>query len=115
MIVGGVQKEIDPGKGTCPLISNNRTLVPIRAIVEELGGSVAWNNADQKISVLLGTKAIELWIGNKTTNVNGIEKMTDVAPQIINERTMVPLRYVIDNLGFNVSWDEVSKKVTITH
>lgn len=45
MTVNGVTREIDPGRGTSPVIVNGRTLLPIRAIIEALGGSVAWDQA----------------------------------------------------------------------
>ena len=114
MSVNGISKEIDPGRGTSPMIINGRTVLPIRSLIETLGGTIVWSAPDQKVTIQLNGKTIELWIGNKTTKVNGDAKTTDVAPQIINGRTMIPLRYVVDNLGYAVVWDGPSKSVTIT-
>jgi hypothetical protein len=73
----------------------------------------AWNGTEQKVTLNLNGKSIELWIGNKNTRVNGVNKITDVAPQIIGGRTMLPLRFVTENFGCNVDWDGVTQKVTI--
>jgi hypothetical protein len=114
MTVNGVKKEIDPGKGTKPVIYNGRTILPIRALVEELGGTLSWNGNEQKVTITLDSKTIELWIGKKSTKINGVEKTTDVVPRIVNSRTMLPLRYVIDNLGYNVQWVGSTQKITVT-
>ena len=53
---------------------------------------------------------IELWIGKDSARVNGAEKPMDISPQIINERTMLPLRFISENLGCQVNWDEDTKK-----
>ncbi|MCX7841827.1 MAG: copper amine oxidase N-terminal domain-containing protein [Clostridia bacterium] len=115
MKVNGMSKEIDPGKGTKPVIVDSRTVLPIRAIVEELGGTIGWDGNEKKVTIQLNSKTLELWIGCNTTKVNGVEKNTDVAPQIINGRTMLPLRYIIDNLGYEVIWEGTAKSVTINY
>jgi hypothetical protein len=113
MTVNGISQEIDPGRGTTPITVQGRTLVPIRAIIEAMGGTIAWNGTEQKVTLNLNGKSIELWIGSKNTKVNGVNKITDVAPQIIGGRTMLPLRFVTENFGCNVDWDGVTQKVTI--
>jgi hypothetical protein len=50
MTVNGVKKEIDPGRGTVPVIVKGRTLVPIRAIIEELGGTIGWDGNERKVT-----------------------------------------------------------------
>jgi photosystem II stability/assembly factor-like uncharacterized protein len=103
-----------------PVIVENRTLVPIRAIIEELGGSVGWDSLERKVTVALSDNTIELWIGKPQARVNDVVKWIDdtnhkVAPQIINGRTMIPLRFVAENIGAKVDWDPVPKKITITY
>lgn len=115
MFVNNVSKEIDPGKGTKPILLNGRTILPIRALVEELGGTINWDGATRKVTLTLGAKTIVLTIDSKTTLVNNIQATTDVAPQIINGRTMVPLRYIIDNFGYEVLWNATNKSVTISY
>lgn len=115
MYVNGKKTEIDPGKGTVMVITNGRTFLPIRAVIEAMGGEVEWRNSDKRVSIYLNNKTIHLWIGNKTAKVNGSNKETDVAPYISDSgRTMLPLRFIAENLDSEVDWDGPTKKVTIT-
>jgi outer membrane protein assembly factor BamB len=103
-----------------PIIKNSRTLLPIRAVVEALGGTVGWNAAERKVTVTLGYKTIELWIGKSMAKVDGVDTPIEstnskVVPEIINSRTMLPLRFVTENLGCDVQWDGTTKTITITY
>jgi hypothetical protein len=113
MIVNGIKKEIDPGRGTVPIIVDSRTLVPIRAIVEEFGGSVSWDDSEQKVTLVRGGTTVEMWIKKSFITVNGENRMIDVSPQINNGRTFVPLRFVSENLGVPISWDGATQTVTM--
>jgi len=115
MTVNGVKKEIDPGRGTVPVIIKGRTLVPIRAIIEELGGTVDWDGVERKVTIKFKNKTIELWIDKKIAKVNGTSKELDVPPMILNGRTMLPLRFVTEELGCTVDWEDKTKTVTITY
>jgi len=103
-----------------PVIKNSRTLLPIRAIIEALGGTVGWDATERKVTITLGSTSIELWINKPQAKVNGVLKWIDdnnrkVIPEIINSRTMLPLRFVTENLGATVSWDGTTKTITITY
>ena len=103
-----------------PIIKNGRTILPIRAVVEALGGTVGWDPAEKKVTISLAPTTIELWIGKNTAKVNGVSKPIDssnpkVVPEVINGRTMVPLRFVTENLGCDVNWDQNTKTITITN
>lgn len=89
-----------------PVIRNDRTLVPIRIITEALGGKVDWNGATKEVTLSINDKEIKMTIG-KTLEKYG------VAPVIIDGRTFVPVRFVADELGANVAWDDATKTVTI--
>ncbi len=116
MKVNGETKEIDPGQGTVPVIVNGRTFVPIRAIVENMGGTVSWDDATQKVTIDYNNKNIVLQIGSTTATVNGVEKTLDVAPYISDTgRTMLPLRFVTENLDCQVKWDWTTQTVTINY
>ena len=119
MFVNSTLIEIDPGRSTVPIIKNGRTLLPIRAVIEALGGYVSWDGKEQKVLIALNTAKIELWIGKNTAKVNGIEKLIDpdnpnIVPEIVNSRTMLPIRFIAENLGATVEWDPVKKIVKIT-
>lgn len=113
MTVNGAQREIDPGRGTVPIVYNGRTLLPIAAVIEAAGGTVKWLAAEKKVTIEQKGTIIDLWIDKNETLINGKPGMTDVAPIIKNSRTMLPLRFIADNLGAKVDWDGVSYKVTI--
>ena len=122
MLVNGVSKEIDPGRGTKPVIIPkwSRTVVPIRAIVEALGGTIEWDGVARKVTIHFNGTTIELWIDNPKARVNGTAKWIDennhdVKPIIVNSRTMLPLRFVAENLGCKVEWDASTRTITITY
>ncbi|BAL81003.1 stalk domain-containing protein [Caldisericum exile] len=122
MYVNGIPEEIDPGRGTSPIIISgwNRTVVPIRAIVEKIGGSVLWDATNKRVLISVNNKEIDLQIGNNVAKVDGKEIQIDpfnplVKPLIINDRTMVPLRFVAEQIGCTVTWDEKEKKITIEY
>ena len=89
-----------------PVIHNDRTLVPIRVITEALGGQVAWNEAAKEVTLTVNGKEIKMTIGKV------LEKY-GVAPVIIGGRTFVPVRFVADELGAVITWDDATKTVTI--
>jgi uncharacterized repeat protein (TIGR02543 family) len=114
--VNAISKTLD----SPPVIKNGRTLVPIRAIIEALGGTVGWDGTARKATVALGRATIELWIGRNTARVNGVTTPIDAAnvkvvPEIINGRTMLPLRFVSESLGCSIVWADATKTITITY
>ena len=90
-----------------PVIRNSRTLVPVRFITEMLGGQVAWNETTKEVTLTIDGKEIKMTIG-------AVLEKYGVAPVIIDGRTFVPVRFVADELGATVAWDEATKEVTIT-
>ena len=115
MQVNGVSYAVDGNRGTTPVIVNSRTLLPIRAVIEALGGGVTWNESARGIYITLGNKNIYLTLDNALAYVNGEAKYLDVAPTSINGRTMVPIKFVMDNLGASVIWNGTTGTVTITY
>lgn len=114
MRINGVEKEIDPGRGTTPILQNDRTLLPIRAVVEEMGGSASWNGGAQEATLTLGKYTIRLTIGSATAYLNDEVHTLDVAPVVVNDRTMLPIRFIAESFQFNVTWSEETQEVTIT-
>lgn len=92
---------------TAPVIRNDRTLVPIRIVTETLSGKVDWNGVTKEVTLHIDGKEIKMTVG-KTLEKYG------VAPVIIDGRTFVPVRFVADELGATVAWDNATKTVTIT-
>ncbi|NPV27271.1 MAG: hypothetical protein HPY81_07495 [Firmicutes bacterium] len=84
---------------TPPVIENGRVLVPMRAIFEELGATVTWNDKSQTVVGIRNEKKISLSIGDLSAEVNGNKVPLDVPAKLINNQTMVPLRFISEALG----------------
>ena len=114
MTVNETEKEIDPGRGTVPVVVNDRTLVPVRAIIEEMGGTVTWDEETQTAGLTYGDDEISLTIGSATAYFNNEAYTLDVAPATINDRTMLPIRFIAESFQFSVDWNGVEQRITIT-
>ncbi|MGB8957371.1 MAG: stalk domain-containing protein, partial [Tumebacillaceae bacterium] len=97
-----------------PVMQNDRTLVPMRGIFETLGAQVLWNEAQNSVAALKGNTRVFLQLGQRLVEKNGLPQLLDVAPQMINDRTMVPMRFVSEALGADVKWDGPNNRVLIT-
>lgn len=110
---GNIQKVLD----VPPFIENNRTMVPFRFIGEELGADIEWYPEERKVEYILDENVIELWIGENTARLNGEDVMLDedpsIRPFIKNSRTVVPIRFISEALGFEVTWNEETKEIII--
>ena len=115
MSVNGKIQEIDPGRGTTPIVVSSRSMVPIRAIVEAMGGSVAWDNSTQQITLTANGNTVNMQVGEKVITVNGEKREMDVTPVIQNGRTYVPVRFSAENLNAKVDWINSTKEVVITY
>lgn len=96
-----------------PVISDGRTLVPVRAIAASLGASVLWNEAEQTITITQGSTVITFEIGDDSMKVNGRSVSLDVPPQIVGGRTVIPLRALAESLGLKAEWDDTLQLVDI--
>jgi len=115
MEVNGVKQEIDPDRGTSPIILNSRAALPIRAVLEAMGGNVQWDESERKILINYNGIKIELWLDKNIAKVNGTSKQIDTPPAILNDRAFVPVRFVAENLNCEVSWDAAAQKITISY
>ena len=113
MMVNGEEKNIDDN-GTVPVVESGRTLVPIRAIIEAMGGDVKWDGETNTAVLTLGDDIITLVIGSETAFLNEEKHTLDVEPKIINDRTMLPIRFIAESFKFSVDWDEKTETITIT-
>ncbi len=75
---------------------------------------VYWNEALQTVTGILGDSVIQLTVESAKAYVNGEATNLDVPAKIINDRTMVPVRFVAESLGIHVLWDEAANTVVIT-
>lgn len=96
-----------------PVIKEGRTLIPVRAISEGFGAEVLWNQEEQKVTIIKDGKEIILQIGSKVAYVDGVEVEIDTYPEILNNRTIVPLRFIAETLGLIVEWDGETETIEI--
>lgn|GEM_PF-2550427 len=97
-----------------PVIENGRTLVPLRAIFEALGATIAWDEETETITAHKDSITLSIQIGNMTVIKNGESIIYDTSPMIIDGRTMVPVRMVAESLETELTWDESTKTVMIS-
>ncbi|QOX63216.1 AMIN domain-containing protein [Anoxybacterium hadale] len=126
------QKDIDEGIAICkefpvalqidgksvnsdvpPVIIKERTLIPLRAVFESMGAQVTWNDQARIAAVALGSSSVQLDIDREAAFVNGNQAAMDVPALIINDRTMIPLRFVAESLNCGIGWDDLTRTVSI--
>ncbi len=111
-LVNGAEVALD----TASFIENNRTYMPLRFVAENLGALVEWNGEAQKVTIAKEQPStIMLTIGEKMAVVYGLPVENDVAPVLVNDRTMLPIRFIAEAMGATVGWDEATRAVTITN
>ncbi len=101
ILVTGKEVKFD----TPPVIASGRTLIPVRAIAASLGATVLWNEQEQKITIQKGSTVLEFEIGDDSMKLNGNSVKLEVPAQIINGRTVIPLRAMVEGLGLSIDWD----------
>lgn len=99
---------------TEPVIINNRVLVPMRKIFETLGCEISWDFGTSTVTATKNDTVIKLRIGEYTALVNHEEINLDSPGVIVNNSTLVPIRFVADALGMNVVWDRDLRRVSIS-
>ena len=87
-----------------PMLINDRTMVPVRAIFETLGAIVTWDNNTQTAQGVLGDTVIKITIGNSYLLKNGKEIELDSPAVVISDRTLVPVRAIAESLDCKVEW-----------
>ena len=97
-----------------PIIRNDRTMLPARFVAEALGASVEWDEAAQKVTITKENTVIEITIGSNIAFVNGMEVILDSPAFIENSRTYLPLRFIAENLGAEVEWNQELQQIYIT-
>jgi len=98
--------------------ATGRTLIPIRIIVESIGGSVGYESKGRKVTLIKQPIIMELWIDNPIAFINGvnipIDKNNSLAPLVVNGRTFLPLRFVAESFNGKVDWDAPTQTITLT-
>jgi len=96
-----------------PMIIDGRTMVPVRVVADHLGFSVEWWEATRTV-YLRGRRTVQLRLGSPDAYVDGRAVKLDVPAQAVQGRTLVPLRFIAEALGYDVAWDGQARAVRLT-
>ena len=98
---------------TPPVIKEGRTLIPVRAISEAMGATVEYDVLEKIVTITKDDKIIVFNLAEGTSFVNETETEVDVNAEVMNNRTMVPLRFIAEQLGLTVEWDQELQTISI--
>ena len=108
--IDGVTVDFD---GQPPIIVDGRTLVPVRGVFEALGFEVEWQQETQTATLMSDEYIVIISIGNDIFTTNGEEMPLDVPAQIIEDRTLLPIRAVLESVGHYVGWNNATRTVIV--
>lgn len=111
--VDGTDVDYEKYGSVLPQIKDGTTLIPVRAVTEAFDADVTWNGEDRTVTVKSGDTEIVLKIDSAKAIVNGEEKELTAAPEIVEGRTIVPVRFIAQALGMDVEWDDASRTIII--
>ena len=102
-----------------PILFNNRTMVPLRFLADALQVEVSWNPNQQTILLNQGNRKIHLQIGSSKATIenNGIVTIVslDAPPMIVNQRTLVPIRFISEAFQTDVTWNQEFNLISVTY
>lgn len=96
-----------------PILLNNYTLVPAREVFEGLGAEVDWHSDSRQVQIFHENTTVVIKINSTTALVNGEEKEMDIPAKIINDKTMIPLRFVSQAIDKDVAWDGNTRTASV--
>jgi hypothetical protein len=114
--VGKVKKTMD----VVPFTKDARTLIPIRYVVEAIGGKIEWSQNTQETSITVDSTNIIMRVGEPTATVNGVVTPIDstnpkVMPLNVGRRVFIPLRFVLETIKAEVIWNPYGRLITIRY
>ena len=96
-----------------PVIEDGSTLVPMRFLFEQMGADVEWDSETQTATATIENKAVTFSIDNVNARINNKPAKMDVPARLVNGKTMVPLRFLSENMGYDVDWDADSRTAIV--
>ena len=96
-----------------PIIMQNYTLVPSREVFEPLGASVFWNEVLRQVNITYEDKIITLTVDGEIAIVNGEERKMDIPAKIVNDKLMVPVRFISESAGLEIFWNGDNREIDI--
>jgi len=96
-----------------PIVKNDHTLIPIRAIMDKFGAIISWDEATSTVTITKNDTVIKLVIGSDVAIVNGADVKLDLPAEVKDNRTLVPIRFIAETLKQKVDYDDASKTIII--
>lgn len=97
-----------------PIILNDYTLVPARETFENIGAEVTWIKASEQVQIVYKDMVVLMKINDNNATVNGKLFKMDVPPRIINNKTMIPVRFASEAMGLTVDWNNDTRIINIS-
>ncbi|MZP30197.1 hypothetical protein GTO91_10800 [Heliobacterium undosum] len=97
-----------------PLLADDRTLVPLRAVGEAMGARFAWNGQTRTVEIEQDARTIRLWPDVRYISIDNKSQSIDVPPLLREDRVFVPLRLLCESFGNEVIWDGSNRTARIT-
>lgn len=96
-----------------PMIKDDRTFIPVRGMFELAGATIGWNPETREVTVEADDTTVVLTIDSRQARVNGKRKILETPPFIKDGRTLIPVRFISENLGYEVDWNGDTREITI--
>ena len=113
VVIDGISVKFDSDSGVPFIDKNNRTLVPLRKTMESYGCEVGWDQRTRTASVEMNGTVVLVGIGNKYIMVDDCKVEIDTEAQIVNSRTYLPIRAVLEAFGAEVNWINETRTVDV--
>lgn len=119
MDLGDVHSVREIRTDAAPYIDSGYTQIPIRGLLEQMDAEIEWDGEYNKITINADGTTVKMQIYNNLVNVitkryGDVRYTLTSVPQIKDSRTFVPLRFISENLGYNVSWNSETQEIVIT-
>ncbi len=101
-----------------PYQKNNRVFIPLRYAANSLSindSSIIWDQGNQSVTLIKANNVVQVKVGSKDMSINGVTITMDVAPEMVEQRVMLPISWIAQAFGAGVSWDESKKAITLAY
>ncbi|ADO54207.1 stalk domain-containing protein [Paenibacillus polymyxa] len=115
ILVNGEEKLLDSATGAAPISYKGTTFLPVKNLVELLGGSLEYSKLAQRYQIQLDGKTVQLRADSKQATVDGQVRMLSIAPVNIRGTLLVPLRVLSEHLDVKMKWDKVQQRAVLYH
>ncbi|MHC1723515.1 MAG: serine hydrolase [Aminipila sp.] len=88
-----------------PVMEKERMLVPYKEIAKALGAEATWNETKKMVTIIKGNKTLMFTIADQYAIVNGNKMTLDIPATMVNDNVYIPVRFICENLGYKVNWD----------